>query len=247
MGRLSDPLWRRTIELFLLAGENGKTGQLPSVCEMAWILRVTEERMIEDLQALAQVSIVHNTATGWTVTNFATRQDADSDAERKQYQRQRERKVTHFPEPVTPSSPIVTKNVQELKLKIESELEEEGETASASPPQVPGTEQTFERIWQQVTGNPTFFGSTRIEDTRRIEAIFNRNEWNFDATVNELKLYFNAWINTTSPKTHKTYNRMNTGWLDWALAGAVNGNGSKEQTPMERAMAEMERISKLDL
>jgi len=38
MGRLTNHLWRRAVELFLLAGREGNDGALPPVEEMAWIL-----------------------------------------------------------------------------------------------------------------------------------------------------------------------------------------------------------------
>jgi len=253
MGRLSDPLWRRTIELFLMAGETGKTGQLPPLPEMSWTCRITEERMLEDLQALSEFNIVHETEAGWFVTHFEQRQDADTDAERKQYQRKRERKVTHSPEPVTSRDNNVTRNVQELKLKLKIESEEEeGRSAPAAassvpktPNQVPANDQTIERLWQQATGMPTFMGNTRADDMRRIEAVYNRNEWDFQKTVTELKGYYEAWINTVSKKTNTKYSKQNTGWLDWAIAGEVNSidNGHRKMTPLEKSMLELQKLS----
>jgi len=40
MGRLSNHLWRRAVEFFLLAGREGNDGALPPVEEMAWTLRL---------------------------------------------------------------------------------------------------------------------------------------------------------------------------------------------------------------
>ena len=53
MGRLSDHLWRRVGELFLLAQEHNAGGYLPEVSDMAWTLRTTDDAMLADLQALA--------------------------------------------------------------------------------------------------------------------------------------------------------------------------------------------------
>ncbi|GAP10598.1 hypothetical protein BECAL_01771 [Bellilinea caldifistulae] len=83
MGRMSDRLFRRAIELFLMAGRSGNDGVLPPVDDLAWILRIEETTLVEDLHSLAAVGIVHEQEPGiWVVTNFAERQDADTSAER---------------------------------------------------------------------------------------------------------------------------------------------------------------------
>ena len=58
MGLLPDWLWRRAIELFLLAGENGNDGLLQPVTDLAWRLRVSTEKLTESLQALSEVGVV---------------------------------------------------------------------------------------------------------------------------------------------------------------------------------------------
>jgi hypothetical protein len=77
MGRLGDELWRRAVELFLLAGKEGNDGALPPIDEMAWTLRLSEDKVLEDLHGLAEVGIVHELEPGvWVVTKFAQRQAA---------------------------------------------------------------------------------------------------------------------------------------------------------------------------
>ncbi|MEO6566717.1 MAG: DnaD domain protein [Casimicrobiaceae bacterium] len=78
MGRIPDWLWKRAVELFLLAGENGNDGLLQPVEDMAWRLRTSAEKLTESLQALSQVGVVHETPEGWTVTNFEKRQYSES-------------------------------------------------------------------------------------------------------------------------------------------------------------------------
>jgi len=84
MGKLPDRLFRRTIELFLLAGEKEGDGLLPSVEDMAWRLRTTEEELAETLHALFDIGIVHETSGGWIVTNLAKRQSPMTSTERVQ-------------------------------------------------------------------------------------------------------------------------------------------------------------------
>ena len=89
MGRLSDHLWRRTIELFLLAGENGQEGALPSLDDMTWTLRTSPDELTADLEALAAdpFNIVMLIDGAWTVTQFAKRQAAMSSTERSRRHR----------------------------------------------------------------------------------------------------------------------------------------------------------------
>lgn len=54
MGRLSDRLWRRCIECFLMAGQQCDGGYLPSVADMAWTLRTDEGMLVADLEALEE-------------------------------------------------------------------------------------------------------------------------------------------------------------------------------------------------
>lgn len=91
MGRLSDHLWRRVIELFLLAGETNQKGLLPPISDVAWKLRTNDEELLADLKALEEIGIVAQTEARWLVVKFAERQAPVCDAERKQRQRIRDR------------------------------------------------------------------------------------------------------------------------------------------------------------
>ncbi|MGA2491087.1 MAG: hypothetical protein ABSF99_13050, partial [Anaerolineales bacterium] len=107
MGRLPNHLWRRAVELFLLAGREVDDGALPPVEEMVWILRLSEDKLLEDLHDLAEVGVVHTYAstsgTGtceaepkkWVGTNFSKRQAAIPVAERVRRSRDRNKYVTH--------------------------------------------------------------------------------------------------------------------------------------------------------
>lgn len=97
MGRLSDRLWRRAIELFLLAGEEHEGGHLPPIADMAWRLRLNGDELLDDLRSLAKVDIVTQLEDGsWFVTNFAERQGAMSNAERQKRYRDRKRKERYY-------------------------------------------------------------------------------------------------------------------------------------------------------
>ena len=86
MGRLPDHLWKFAVELFLLAGREGNDGSLPPLAEMAWTLRVPEEKVLEDIRSLAEVGVVHEEKEGdWCVTHFQERQKCESYERVKRY------------------------------------------------------------------------------------------------------------------------------------------------------------------
>jgi hypothetical protein len=109
-------------------------------------------------------------------------------------------------------------------------------------PAMPGKEQIFERIWTKVTDFATFFSNSMAEDIRRIEAIYNRNEWDFDKTVAELGRYYQNWCDQVSPKTHRKYSKANTGWLDWAIAGEMGGAANLIPTHEDSLQAALRRL-----
>ena len=103
MGRLPDRLWRRVIELFLMAGENDDDGLLPDVESMAWTLRLDEDALREDLAAMAAFGIIHETDDGWCVTKFAARQAPSSSTERTIEWRKRQARTKTPPSRVSGS------------------------------------------------------------------------------------------------------------------------------------------------
>jgi DnaD/phage-associated family protein len=84
VGVLSDTLWRRMVELFLLAGIERRGGVLPPLQQMGWILHINHDQLQHELQCLSEIGIVHfdPEIERWVVTNFAERQRASSTAER---------------------------------------------------------------------------------------------------------------------------------------------------------------------
>ena len=95
MGRLSDRLYRRCMEMFLIAGEMDEEGVLPPVDDMAWTLRTDPEELAQELHELAQVGIVACEDGQWVVTQFAARQAPVSDSERMSRYRERQRKAQY--------------------------------------------------------------------------------------------------------------------------------------------------------
>jgi len=104
MVRLRDRLWRRTIECFLLAGDQGRDGLLPCTDDIAFTFRCDPEQLETELVELASLGIVSQVGGHWKVTNFSSRQDAMSKAEymsRLRGERQKEEYYQDSYQPVT--------------------------------------------------------------------------------------------------------------------------------------------------
>lgn len=91
MATLPDRLWRRVIELFMVAKRTGQDGKLPDLHQIAWILRIPVDDLRLDLVQIASTGIISETDGGWIVNKFSIRQGPSSDAERKRAQREQER------------------------------------------------------------------------------------------------------------------------------------------------------------
>ena len=92
MGQLSDRLWRRCIEMFLLAGDTDNEGHLPPVTDMAWALRTNAAELAGELVELAGLGILSENGDRWHVTKWTERQSASSSTERVQRFRKREQR-----------------------------------------------------------------------------------------------------------------------------------------------------------
>jgi len=123
---LPDRLWRRIIELFLLAGRYGKNGELPETLQLAWSLRTSTDELELELKQIEAVGIIEKSQTGWIVIHFAERQAPVPDAIRaKEYRRRLRSDQYNAGETVTVASRNVTQNrnrteteQKELKQKI---------------------------------------------------------------------------------------------------------------------------------
>lgn len=73
-------------------------------------------------------------------------------------------------------------------------------------------------VFATVTGQMTFQSKTQAEDIRRINTIISR--LGKEKSKSYLKEYFDAWSKRKG-KDGRPYSKMNTGWLDWAVAGDI--------------------------
>ena len=129
MGRLPDNLWRRFVELCLMANEMNMNGRLPPVHDIGWRLRMEEEALRLELDQLARVDLIEyvcdNVLDGyWAVTNFEKRQERMTAAERMRRKRERDKSQRYYD---TSYDPVTERNTDK---KREEEDKEEEETAA---------------------------------------------------------------------------------------------------------------------
>ena len=134
MATMPDRLWRRTIEIFLLAGKlsKDKSGQLPDTNQLAWLLRMSTDDLLMDLSQLASAGILKKNDSGWIVTNFEKRQSASSNTERVQQFRERQRKQQYYGDETQLKRNVAQINrIQNTESETETETETEKTTSSS--------------------------------------------------------------------------------------------------------------------
>ena len=108
MGRMNDHLFRRTIELFLLAGQEGKDGILPDIDGIAWSLHTTTKDIQTTINSLMKLNIVEERINPlevylgmepkkrYAIKHFAFRQKSEqtkSESNRAYYEKQKLKKT----------------------------------------------------------------------------------------------------------------------------------------------------------
>ena len=133
MGRMSDKLFRRTIELFLLAGREDADGALPSVQDIAWHLRASEKEIRSQLEELAALGVIEVSDDAFTVAHFVERQNSDltrSEINRRYYEKSKQAKSEIQTEQslnVRPDSDLTSSEIQTLDIDIDIEEDKEEE------------------------------------------------------------------------------------------------------------------------
>lgn len=120
MARMSDHLYRRTIELFLMAGDKNQDGILPSLEDMAWTLRTDAEQLETDLVELQHIGILVFD-NGWIVRKFAERQAPVDKTGAERVRRWRERHSSNGMLRVTDNSPLRVESESDTESDIDAE------------------------------------------------------------------------------------------------------------------------------
>jgi len=162
MGRLSDRLYRRTIEMFLLAGDYDQAGFLPPLDDIAWRLHLEPEQLETDLIELQRIGILDVIDGRWYVAKFAERQAADTDTERWRRWKERQAKTLGSVPPAQPASVDAYTNQQRIandmlvdkEVDIEAEVDIESEAEADHAPAT-GPPQTLEILHAAGIYEPT--------------------------------------------------------------------------------------------
>jgi DNA-binding transcriptional regulator YhcF (GntR family) len=83
LATLPDPEWRLAVECFMVAGENGNEGQLPTTTELAWRLRRDPVQMEAMLDVLVIAGLIEKKRNVYTVAKFSKRQSAVTNTQRQ--------------------------------------------------------------------------------------------------------------------------------------------------------------------
>jgi hypothetical protein len=123
-GRLADRLYRRAMELRLLAGRQNEGGLLPNVEDIAWSLHVPDAEDLEtDLVVLEEVGILERKNGRWIFAAFEHDQAPGESTER--VRRFRERRNAAQAEAVTVTRYRNARETAEVESERESESEQE--------------------------------------------------------------------------------------------------------------------------
>lgn len=124
MGRLPDWLWRRAVELFLIAGENGDDGILPPEDDLVWRLRLDRSGLLNALRALQELGIVKEAEPEhWIVCNFKERQYSESYERVKRYRNRYSNEESNADETRKESPLLSSSSTSDSR---EEEVQEEG-------------------------------------------------------------------------------------------------------------------------
>jgi hypothetical protein len=247
MATLPDRLWRRFSELCLISARlfPDKSGKLPDVRQLAWVLRMSVEDVHLDLDQLSSTGMIEPIPNGWVVVNFTKRQAAVPGNERVKQFREREKKQQYY-EDVT----HLKRSVTESRAETESETESEKNTPSPSfsPSETASlinqfnegaTYRTLERVYAKTTMQTCIPPNQHEMATKMLQAILDTVNGDEVKAIEECKKDFSAWCGTVG-KNGRNYGALNTNWMTKTLERLVAKPAtSKQMSDLERAIASM--------
>jgi hypothetical protein len=248
MGRLAHNLWRRLIELILLAGRTGNDGALPPVEEMAWTLRLSRDRLLEDLHSLAEIGEVHEAQPGsWIVTNFAKRQSPVPLEERVRMSRLRNAAVTkrYISDNVDAAGDSSSTSASEsdsdsVSFSDSGSVSDSASESKSDSGTQPENSLRLPRSPAEALAHPdlqVFLAATggRVPAMEQYRVVIEtvrllRTGKRLDdaALAAYLEPFWRAWTGRRR-RDGKPYDRGNISWLtEWAVNGAMPGNTPAE-------------------
>jgi len=243
MGRLTDNLWRRVIEMILLAGENGGTGDLPPVMDMAWTLRLSVEELEANLLQLEKFDIVAQTPTGWNVTHYTKRQAPIESTERVKSYRERVKKHDYY-EPVTEeaqdsNASETTRFTDTDKNKIQSKNKtREEHSANAA---LPRAVQAYIDAGGKFNTGTLVDGTTKKANACRV---ISETVTDDDDSIAFWKRVVEAYCTQWSSKSYTTMlsEYYSQGRVPGQPKNGNGKNGNGQHAPQSNALAALERM-----
>ena len=140
MGRMSDKLFRRTVELFLLAGKEDAEGFLPPIDDIAWTLHTSSKEIQSVIDELISLNIISIESDRYLITRFSERQNSDmsrSEINRRYYENSKQAKSesktkvrpnsdvakSEIQTEVRPNSDVAMSEIQTLEEEVEEEVD----------------------------------------------------------------------------------------------------------------------------
>lgn len=179
MGMLPDRQWRRVIELFLIAGQDGEDGLLPDISEIAWRLNRSTKTIITDLENIKKTGIVDQLADGrWIVTNFKKRNEPVDPAKRLKDFRVRDRyeecnanETQRYKKCNADETELKRECNDTGKLRCQEEQRNRRTELNHNNPPLPPIEfQAFAEVYESVTGSEPQVLNAEIEAVQTIIA-----------------------------------------------------------------------------
>jgi hypothetical protein len=173
MARLDNTTWRHAIELFLLAGETGDDGNVGSLEDVAWHLRVDEAEMLACLEKLSDMGVMKEEDGSWHVFNFSERQRPSTSTERVREFRQR-KKATLFKNEV-----LEEKDLPDHEEEEEDHLFEEGYEDETHETEMKQDETAAAKRFPSASA----YASASVSESVSESASGNYDETNFESKI----------------------------------------------------------------
>ena len=224
MAMLDDHLWRRFYEFCLVAGKNNKGGELPTVDQMAWLLRTDASGLQDDVTNLVEIGLLSWEGDALIVTNFSKRQEKLSNAEKQLHFRERLQKDEYYSnQRVTESNTTALPKVTEITdNRIDNRIEQKEKEKIPPPAPSLSISQTGDgfvtSVFSGVTGMTAIPGGDLPKVLPAIDALRAKYP-TVEGLTAYLKPYYAYW-QTKKTKDGRPFAKSNCAWLyDWAVAG----------------------------
>ena len=216
MALLPDRLWRRIIELFLLAGKHGKDGTIPNTRQLSWELRLNIDDLELDMRQIESTGVIQRITDGWVVTKFAERQAPSTNTERSKEYRKRQENTS-----ATPSQ----RNVAQINRLTEERNVAETETEQNVAVAFVDISSLIMPMIAKVSG----MASIPPKEMQRTEHLISMvQSYGLQETETALKSCSDRWRKTPRKNNSGCYSVTNMGWVDWAQDELVGKPAEKK-------------------